>query len=117
MAAAVGICGGASVKDLSGLSELPLWIIHGTADRAVPISQSDRVAKAIEGVDSETPRLIYDRIPGMNHTRPARIFHLPELYYWLFSHSLDEEGRPLHESLRMSEDLMKNAYRGTYRKK
>lgn len=114
VAAAVGICGGASVKDLSGLSKLPLWIIHGTADRAVSISQSDRVAKAIETEDPKTSRLIYDRIPGMNHSRPARVFYLPELYDWLFSHNLNEDGRPLHETVRMTEDLMKNAYQGIH---
>lgn len=112
VAAAVGMCGGASVKDLSGLSKLPLWIIHGTADSAVPVSQSDRVVKAIDDVDST--RLVYDRIPGMNHSRPARIFYLPELYDWLFAHSLNEEGRPLHACVEMTDDLLKTAYQGTH---
>ncbi|MDE5850671.1 MAG: dienelactone hydrolase family protein [Muribaculaceae bacterium] len=112
VAAAVGMCGGASVKDLSGLSKLPLWIIHGTADSAVPVSQSDRVVKAIDDVDST--RLVYDRIPGMNHSRPARIFYLPELYDWLFEHSLNEAGRPLHACAEITEGLMKTAYQGTH---
>lgn len=112
VAAAVGMCGGATVKDLSGLNEVPLWIIHGTADSAVPVSQSDKVVEAIRNVDPETPRLTYDRVPGMNHSRPARVFYLPELYEWLFMHSLDQPERPLSSPVRIEESLLKQAYQG-----
>ena len=35
VAAAMALCGGATLKDLQGLGKLPLWILHGTADKAV----------------------------------------------------------------------------------
>lgn len=98
IAAAMAFCGGATVADLSGLNELPLWIVHGTADRAVAVGQSDRVVGAMKESDSETPRLIYDRVPGMNHGQPARFFYMKETYDWLFSHSLLDENRPATES-------------------
>lgn len=101
IAAAMAFCGGATVADLSGLNKLPLWIVHGTADRAVAVEQSDRVVGAMKEFDSETPRLIYDRVPGMNHGKPARFFYMKETYDWLFSHSLLDENRPATEAFDM----------------
>ena len=52
VAAAMALCGGSTLKDFSGLGRIPLWILHGTADRAVPLSQSETVVKAIEDIDA-----------------------------------------------------------------
>lgn len=94
IAAAMSFCGGGSRQDLGSLNEVPLWIVHGTADRAVRVGESDRVVNEMRRADPSTPRLIYDRVPGMNHSKPARFFYLPEAYDWLMSHSLTDEGRP-----------------------
>lgn len=110
VAAAMAFCGGGSVKDLSGLNNVPLWIVHGTADRAVNVSQSDKVVEAMREFDASTPRLIYDRIPGMNHSQPARLFYLSETYEWLLSHSLKDADRPVAAGFRITDDLMRSAY-------
>lgn len=112
IAAAMAFCGGGSVKDFSGLNNVPLWIVHGTADNAVSVSQSDRVVAAMKEADDSTPRLVYDRIPGMNHSQPARLFYLSETYDWLLSHSLKDEQRPVAESFAITNDLMRTAYSG-----
>lgn len=123
IAAAMAMCGGSTNKNPVTLNEVPLWIIHGTADRAVAISQSDRVVEAMRRDDPETPRLIYNRVPGMNHSRPARLFYLQEVYDWLFSHRLTDEDRPVSEGFEINNDLLNRAYQGlntsarTYRKK
>lgn len=109
IAAAIAMCGGGSVKDLSGLSQVPLWIIHGTADRAVSVSQSDRVVNLIKQIDDE--RLAYDRIPGMNHGQPARMFYLKESYDWLFSHSLLDQDRKIADTFTVSQDRLRSAYK------
>lgn len=113
VAAAIGICGGATAKNLDVLAEVPLWIIHGTGDRAVSVSQSDRVAEAIRKAqgDSES-RLHYDRVPGMNHSQPARVFYNPATYEWLFSHTLDTPGRPINETPKLTDSFMRGAYGG-----
>lgn len=115
VAAAIAMCGGASRSNLEGLADVPLWIIHGTADRAVSVSQSDKVVEAVEkasdhrdGID----RLIYDRIPGMNHSQPARIFYNPDVYDWLLSHSLDTPGRPINPTPEISSAFLKGSYSG-----
>lgn len=112
VAAALGMCGGATVKNLGDLNNVPLWIVHGTGDRAVTVKQSDRVVEAMVAANDSTPRLIYDRVPGMDHGRPARLFYLPEIYEWLFSHSLDQEDRPVHETAPVSNELLSRAYAG-----
>lgn len=111
VAAAMAFCGGGTVKDLSGLGELPLWIVHGTADRSVSVSQSDRVVSAVKN-SGEYSRLYYDRIPGMNHSQPARLFYLEDTYKWLFSHSLKDKDRAAAEKFAISGDVMKTAYSG-----
>ena len=110
IAAGMAMCGGATVKDLSGLSRMPLWIVHGTADRAVPVSASDRVANAIKAT-GDASRMIYTRMPGIDHGRPARIFYMSQTYDWMFSHSLKDKGRPVNRDFEITPELMNNAYR------
>jgi LysM repeat protein len=109
VAAAMAMCGGATGKELCGLSTLPLWIIHGTADKAVKVQCSDRVVDSIRSC-GDTTRLIYDRLEGVNHSRLARVFYLKQTYDWLFSHSLKDKGRPVNRSYTMSTDLLDAAY-------
>ena len=108
VAAAMAMCGGASDIELCSLSTLPLWIIHGTADKAVPVSCSDRVVDSIRSC-GDTTRLLYDRLEGVNHSRLARVFYLKQTYDWLFSHSLKQKGRPVNRSYSMSKDLLEVA--------
>ena len=101
IAAGMALCGGCSLKDVSGLGDLPFWIIHGTADRAVPIKKSKVVVEQLkqEGKDS---RLIYDWWKGANHGTPARVFYLKKTYEWLFSHSLRDKNRPVNKDISIS---------------
>lgn len=110
IAAAMALCGGGTVSDLSGLNDVPLWIVHGIADRTVTIGQSDRVVSAMRSANSATPRLVYDRVPGMNHSQPARFFYLKESYDWLFSHSLKDKDRSVNSTFDPT-GLLKTAYK------
>lgn len=112
IAAAIAICGGGTSSKLADLNKVPLWIVHGTADRAVSVAQSDNVVTAMKLADNNTPRLVYDRVPGVNHSEPARMFYLPEIYDWLFRHSLSDEGRPMHEPTHITRQLLGRAYAG-----
>lgn len=113
IAAAVAMCGGATVKNLDGLADVPLWIIHGTGDSAVPVSQSDKVVEAVRNAqDDGVNRLQYDRVPGMNHSKPARLFCNPDIYRWLFLHSLDTPGRPMAPTPTLDDEFFGNSYKG-----
>lgn len=110
IACAMALCGGGTKKDLSGLNNLPLWIIHGTADKAVPVGQSDKVVAAMKAA-GDTSRLIYTRMKGVDHGGLARVFYLRQTYDWMFSHSLDDPGREINKDFEITQTMLKNAYK------
>ena len=112
IAAAMALCGGGTGSNLASLNNVPLWIIHGLADRAVTVSESDRVVNIMKKADKKTPRLLYDKVPGMNHADPARFLYLNETYQWLMSHNLMDEGRPVSKGFKITPELTKRAYMG-----
>lgn len=81
--AAVALCGGGNTKDAKNLATIPLWIQHGTADEAVPVSQSREVVAAIKSVN-KGENLVYTEHKGVNHGGLERVFRTDEMYDWLF---------------------------------
>lgn len=111
-AAAIAICGGGTTRDLTGLARIPLWIIHGTGDRAVHVSQSDRVVDAVKNSSDSVSRISYDRIHGMNHTQPARLFYSMEVYDWLLKHRTTDENRNIVPTPEVTDKTLRQAYDG-----
>lgn len=109
IAASMSICGGSTSKTLGNLNKVPLWILHGTADTAVPIKNSDRVVAAMKRY-APGDRLIYSRLKGYDHGQPCRLFYMEETYEWLFSHSLTDEGRPVNRDIYIGTRNMPQAY-------
>lgn len=109
VAAAMALCGGSSLRDVQPLGQVPLWIIHGTADRAVGIKESKRVVSALQAAHNDS-RLRYDWLAGANHGAPARIFYLRKTYDWLFSHCLTDEGRPVRRDITIGKGDLTSAY-------
>ncbi len=111
IAAAMALCGGGTIKDMCGLATMPLWILHGTADRAVGVSASQKVVDAVRGC-ADRDRLIWTKLQGMNHGQLARVFYLPETYGWLLSHSLADSNRAVNRSVEITPSrLSGNIYR------
>lgn len=109
IAAGMALCGGTSLKDVSGLGKLPFWIIHGTADRAVSISQSKAVVEKLQDSGNDS-RLRYEWLVGGNHGTPSRIFYLKKTYDWLFSHSLLDKKRPVNKDIDIGMNDIHKAY-------
>lgn len=109
VAAAMALCGGSTLKDLSGLGKVPLWILHGTADRAVSISESKKVVKAMQDSGNDS-MLRYDWLPGASHGDLARILYLKQTYDWLFAHSLKDIPRTVDKDVPISKQDLKEAY-------
>lgn len=86
IAAAVALCGGGNLKDACKLASIPLWIMHGTADRAVSFQESERIVGAIKKCNNGV-NLKFDILKGAGHGEPSRLFSMDELYTWLFLHS------------------------------
>lgn len=109
IAAAMMICGGATGRDWCGLCKMPFWLLHGTADNAVPISRSQEIANGMK-VCGDTSRLIFTKLQGMNHGDPARIFYLRETYRWLLAHRLTDDNRKVDRSYEITKATLQNPY-------
>ena len=109
VAAAMALCGGCSLKDQTGLGELPLWIIHGTADRAVSVRHSQTVVEGLKakGLDK---RLRYDWWKGASHGALARVLYMKKTYDWLFSHSTVDKDREVNRLTDIRQTDLKSAY-------
>jgi len=84
IAGAVALCGGGNTSDGCNLAQIPLWIQHGRLDRAVPISESDKMVDAIKNCNGGT-NLTYTIHPSYGHGELERVFHSDEFYNFLFS--------------------------------
>lgn len=109
VAAAMALCGGSSIDSLCGLNDVPLWIIHGTADRDVPIFYSQRVVNTMIQC-GDTSRLIFTKLPREGHSHLARAFYLQSTYDWLFEHNLKDSLRPVNKDYAISSAIMSKAY-------
>ncbi|MFA7273115.1 MAG: prolyl oligopeptidase family serine peptidase [Crocinitomicaceae bacterium] len=85
IAAAAAFCGGGNVQDACSLATLPLWIVHGTSDKAVPFSESKKMVTAIKNCKGEN-QLTFTVMKGGNHGAPEKYFRTDEFYDWLLSH-------------------------------
>lgn len=110
IAASMELCGGTIRKDLCKLNQVPLWIIHGTADRAVPVSRAQEIYESMKKCGS-TDLLRLDKWAGVNHGDLARLFYLKETYQWLFSHSKADNPRQVNKDIQLKSSDMKDAYK------
>jgi len=86
VAAAVSLCGGGNVKDGCNLASIPLWVQHGTLDRDVPITESEKIVAAIKNCNGGQ-NLRYTAVKGADHGALEKMFRTDELYQWLFQYS------------------------------
>ena len=107
VAAAMAFCGGSNLRDHCGLNKVPLWIIHGTADRAVGVGESQKVVNAMKEC-GKTDLLLFDKFPGINHSQLAKMFYIPETYEWLFKHN--KADRKLYNDVKINVSVMNMAY-------
>lgn len=115
VAAAMALCGGCTLKDLSRLGELPLWIVHGTADKAVSVRESQRVVNFMKSKKADS-RLRYDWFVGASHGALARFFYSGKTYDWLFSHSLRDSTRTVNRQTSITQDDLRQAYKDIERR-
>jgi len=94
VAAAIAICGGGKQQMASNLCKVPLWVIHGTSDVDVPISQSRVMVSAIKSKSSKN--LHFTELPRIGHSPLAQSYNHPKLYDWLLQH--DKSDRKVGEA-------------------
>lgn len=109
VAAAMAMCGGSMLRSHCGLTHVPLWILHGTADKAVPVSSSQRIVDKMKAC-GDVQRLRFDKLKGFNHSQLARLFYLDETYRWLFAHRLTDSLRPVNRDISITPEMINRAY-------
>jgi len=110
IAASMELCGGTIRKDLCKLNTVPLWIIHGTADRAVPVSRATEIYESMKKC-GPTDLLRLDKWAGVNHGDLARLFYLKETYDWFFAHSKTDNPRQVNKEIKIVKEDMSRAYK------
>ena len=116
VAAAMALCGGGNLKGYCNLNKFPLWIMHGTADRAVGVGESQKVVNAMKAC-GDTPLLRFTKLPGQSHAALAKIFYLEETYEWLFAHRLNDSVRNVNTDIDITPKTMEKAYQNIDRNK
>lgn len=109
IAAAMALCGGGNNPDYEALNKVPLWIMHGTADKAVKDKQSEEIVKGIKKA-GDGNRLLFTKLKGQSHGALAKIFYLEQTYQWLFAHSLEDSTRTLNKEYSIDVKDMSRAY-------
>lgn len=88
-AAAVPICGGGDLSRAFMLTDIPLWVFHGTEDEVVHPKFSRSMVEAIR-IAGGSPG--YTEYPDEGHVGAwVQAYRNPHLYEWLFSRKLDSE--------------------------
>lgn len=108
--AAAAMCGGGNPKLACNLAKVPLWVMHGTADRAVPLSESQKMVDAIAAC-GDTSKLIFTKYPGFDHGDLARVFYTENLYVWLLSHDKCDTAQQVVRSLSMPASSLNEVYK------
>lgn len=84
--AAVALCGGGNPNDGCDLAQVPLWIQHGNRDAAVPLSESEKIVRAIKQCNGGK-KLKFTVIDGANHGDLEKAFRTDEIYNWMFQYT------------------------------
>ena len=109
VAAAMALCGGTTLKDVQGMGELPFWIMHGTADRAVSISESKKVVADLKA-EGNDKLLRYDWVPGASHGKLASVFYVKKVYDWFFQHDKLRNPDEVNRDIDITISDMNNCY-------
>lgn len=109
VAAAAALCGGGTPSLACNLASVPLWIMHGTADRHVPIAASQKMVTAITAC-GDSSRLRFTPLKGLNHGDLARVFYTQHLYEWLLLHSLNDSARVVDRSIELNPQSLRSVY-------
>lgn len=88
-AAVAPVCGGGDLKQVNNLIEMPTWVFHGAKDKAVPISESQKMVDAIKAKKGKKIKFTIYKNDG--HGELIKVFRMPELYTWFLEHKIDNK--------------------------
>ncbi|MFD3407365.1 LysM peptidoglycan-binding domain-containing protein [Aquirufa sp. HETE-83D] len=107
--AAMALCGGGNVKMAESLAKVPLWIMHGKNDAAVPHSESEKVYNAIQNC-CETNLTRFSSFPNYGHGEFARVFYAKQMYDWLYQFEKDQISTDKLMDIEIFDNHLKRVY-------
>ena len=80
-AAILPICGGYDERTAPRLAPLPTWVVHGDADKVVPVERSRSMVAALKAAGGNPT---YVEMPGVGHDSWTPTYRDPVALAWLF---------------------------------
>lgn len=87
-AAIIPVCGRWYSQDVYVLKDVPVWVFHGQKDDIVPITDGEKMVRALRDAGGNVKFTIY---PEANHDAWTETYNNPEIYEWMLSHSIDNK--------------------------
>jgi predicted peptidase len=91
VAGAIPICGGGDVTTCQQIVHVPIWVFHGDADDAVPVSRSRDMIAALRAAGG---RPIYTEYEGVGHNSWSQTFSNRCVWDWLFTQRRGRQQEP-----------------------
>lgn len=85
-AAVAPVCGGGNTNHAKSLVNMPTWVFHGAKDKAVPISESQKMVNAIKAQKGKQIQFTIYKNDG--HSELVKVFRMDELYQWFLKHEI-----------------------------
>jgi len=86
-AAIIPVCARGYSQDVYVLKDVPVWVFHGEKDDIVPITDGEKMVRALREAGGNVMFTIY---PEANHDAWTETYNNLEIYEWLLSHSLED---------------------------
>ena len=81
IAAAVPVCGKSEEQYAELAKDVPLWVVHGDADKVIPVDCSRSMVAAVKEAGGN-PK--YTELPGVGHDSWTAAYHDKEILDWFF---------------------------------
>ena len=82
-AALIPVCGIGRRWSAMKIKNMPIWVFHGAKDETIPISESDKMVKALQDLHADVKYTVY---PDAGHDSWTATYNNPEIYEWLLQH-------------------------------
>ena len=80
-AAGIPVAGGAGPNKADKLKDVPIWAVHGDADKVVKVDSTRRIVEALKAIDG---KIKYTEIPGGDHGIATQVYADKKMHEWLF---------------------------------
>lgn len=91
-AAIIPLCGGCNDSDttrICNLKDVPIWTFHGTADDMIPISETERIATALNKCNGN---MKFTKLKGEGHGIQYIYEKYDKIYKWMLKQRRSDEG-------------------------